>query len=86
MSSTELYPTPDLPDGWEKIDHLCYPRQGSKGYKRQDGANAHIINMYDTGAYIVQIETSDGVFHEERVNGYDTAIRRLEAMVDEVFG
>lgn len=56
---------PDLPDGWEPIDNLCYPRNDSKAYRREDGANAHIVNMYNTGRYNVQLETADGEWYDE---------------------
>lgn len=65
----------DIPDGWERIEYLCYPIDGSKAFKHDAGANVHIIDMYRTGLYVVQFEVEDGESREERWVDYTDAVK-----------
>lgn len=65
----------NLPDGWERIEYLCYPRNGSKAYKSTETpANVHVVNMYDTGAYTVNGEDKDGEWFDTRYYDYFDAL------------
>jgi len=68
----------EVPEPWKRLEHLCYPRNGSKAYKHPSGVNVHIINMYDTGKYIAQIEDEDGDFQEERFIPWREAVEVAE--------
>ena len=68
----------EVPDPWQPLEYLCSPRNGSKAYKHPNGANVHIINMYDTGNYIAQIEHEDGEFQERRFIPWGEAVKVAE--------
>jgi len=64
-----------VPEGWHRIEHLCYPMRGSKGYRSDTTeANVHVINMYDTGRYVINGEDKNGESFGDRETGYWNAL------------
>lgn len=65
----------EVPDGWHRMEQFCYPRDGSKAYKSDaTSANVHVVNLYDTGAYVVNGEDGRGNTFDERYNDYWDAL------------
>lgn len=72
MSEYEM----EVPEGWERIEYLCYPRKGSKGYKSTEtSANVQVVNMYNTGTYVVNGEDKDGNWFDTRYYNYMGALK-----------
>lgn len=65
----------NVPDGWHRMERFCEPRDGSKAYKSDTtGANVHVVNLYDTGAYNVNGENKDGETFDVRYHDYWDAL------------
>lgn len=64
-----------VPDGWHRMEEHCYPEKGSKAYKSDTTtANVHVVNLYDTGAWVVNGEDKDGEWFEDRLYDYWDAL------------
>lgn len=67
--------TIDVPRGWSRIEELCFPREGSKGYKSNStSANVSVVNLYDTGSYVVNGEDATGETFDTRYHDYWDAL------------
>jgi len=65
----------NVPEGWHRMEEFCYPDQGSKAYKSDTtSANVHVVNLYDTGAYVVNGEDKDGETFDVRYHDYYDAL------------
>lgn len=75
MSSTRPTYTLNVPDGWHRMEEHCEPRKGSKAYKSDTtDANVHVVNLYDTGRWVVNGESADGETFDTRYNDYWDAL------------
>lgn len=76
----------ELPEGWERIEYLCYPGKNSKAFKhKQKSYNVHIVNMYDTGKFTVNAEYPNAEWIDETVYSYSEAVElALKCMNGEI--
>ena len=60
-----------VPDGWHRMEQHCEPRDGSKAWESDTTtANVHLVNMYNTGAFVVNGEDKDGEWFSTTVHDY----------------
>lgn len=65
----------NVPEGWHRMEEFCQPGKDSKAYKSDvSKANVHVVNLYDTGAWVVNGEDKDGNTFDERYNDYWDAL------------
>jgi len=73
----------EIPEGWERLDYLCYRGTGSKAYKHEDGAVVHVVDLYNTNKYkVLVVEANDEELNKD-MNTYKGAMEEaVEAMQD----
>lgn len=76
----------EIPEGWERLDYLCYRDRGSKAYKHEDGTVIHVVDLHDTHEYRVLVVESEDEDMTEDVSTYRGAIEKAVELMKGIGG
>lgn len=74
----------EIPEGWKRLDFLCYRDTGSKAYKHEDGAVVHVVDLHNTHKYRVLLVESNDEELTEDTNTYKGAIEKAVEVMEDI--